>query len=242
MNIMNKYQKDLSNLNFVRVDGLIARIYNEDDFIFSIPKPSDYPGKDYIAGLDFIFVFESTSDQTWYKKIDLEEYGAYRSSLFYVGYELKADGDDLVKYGVNINNTAFSLPFKIDSELFRIRALKYDYETENVDIFNSCESAFIAISGDISKKVGEFSGYILSKDDTDLKPIDDNEPFLKLFSAGVNKQKPVFLVQLRYFYILIILLSQREGKFPYKLTFSQFTALVTVPKPPTRFRGIDTTA
>lgn len=236
---MNKHQKELYENGFVRVDSLVARIYDDDCFTFKIPKPSDYLGKDYISGVDFIFVFESESDQTWYKKIDLTQEGNFRSSLFYIGYELKLD-DDLDKYCVNIHNTAFSLPFVIDSELFRIRALRYDYEVEDVNTFHhSCESAFIAISGDISRKVEEFSKYIFSKDDTDLKPIDENTAFLKKFSAGLNKEKPVFITQIKHLYALVILLSYREGKFPYNLSYNEFYKLVTLPKPPMRFKKGD---
>lgn len=236
---MNQYQEELSLNNFIRVDGLIARIYNDDRYTFGIPKPSDYPGKDYIAGPDFIFVFESKSDQTWYKKIDLTQEGNFRSNLFYIGYELKLDDDNTDRYCVNIFNTAFSLSFVIDLESFRIRALRYDYETENVDIFHSCESVFMVISGDISKKVEEFSKFIFSKDDADLKPIYENTAFLKKFSAELNKEKPVFMTQFKHMYLLVILLSYREGKFPYNLTFSEFHRLVSLPKPPMRFKKAD---
>ncbi|MBC7982115.1 hypothetical protein H7X65_03500, partial [Candidatus Parcubacteria bacterium] len=107
---MNTYQKQLSENGFVRVDGILAHVYGKAEYSFLIPKPDDYPGKKYIAGSDFIFVFERLSNQTWFKKIDLTQ-GAYRQSLFHFGHDLTGDHDNETKHGVNVWKTAFSCWF-----------------------------------------------------------------------------------------------------------------------------------
>jgi len=226
MNI-NQYQKDLMMCDYVRVDGLIARVHEDEGLEFYIPYPSDYPGKDYIAGKDFIFVFESISNQTWYKKVDLTQ-GEYRSSLFYHGYKIRADGlCDPDKY-----NTAFSLSFTIDQESLETRKLHPGSEVEVSESMLSCELALVQFCGNISGKVDQFIKYLFSKDDTDLKPL-PNRDFSDAFGFGFDDKKPL-LFNHRHYYMYLVLRSWRENKFPYHLTFADFTYIILLPKPPMR--------
>lgn len=235
MNELNQYQKELEQADFVRVDGIIAYAYGDPELAFIIPKPSDYPEKKFIAGRDFIFVFEKDSDQTWYKSVDLTQEGTFRSNLFYIGYELTGE-DDNEKDGVNINQTSFSYFFTFDEEMFEARKLTINYCPEIVEFSHSCESILIQFSGDISRTVDQFIGLLHGFREDILKPL-PNPEFFKVFGIkGMNEDKPVLPGHIRHFYMLAVLLSWREGKFPYGLTYKRFHKLIVVPQPPYRCR------
>lgn len=232
---MNKYQTDLYKNGFVRVDGILALVYGKTEYSFTIPKPENYTGKKYIAGLDFIFVFEILSNQTWFKKIDLTN-GADRSSLFYCGYELTGEDDNEAKFGVNIWKTAFScwFSFTFDTEMFDARKLTYLFEPELVDeIYHSPESVLISLSGDRSSLMDQFLLYLIKSKDEDLVPF-PNKAFYYSFGFVLDVMKPVFLDGIRHMYMLIVLKSWREGKFPQNLTMPDFYEMVTLPKEPQR--------
>ncbi len=235
MKELNQYQKELEQAGFVRVDGLLAYAHSDRNLSFLIPKPSDYPEKKFIAGRDFIFVLEKDSDETWYKSINLSQDGVFRSSLFYIGYEVTVEGD-CDNDGVNIQQTAFSHHFIFDEEMFRARRLTKNYCPDITESLHSCESVLIQLSGDISRKVDQFIGSLQAWKEEILKPLPNTE-FFKVFGIkGMNVDKSVLPGHIRHFYMLVVLLSWREDKFPYSLTYNEFYDLVTAPQPPLRYK------
>lgn len=231
---MNTYQNDLQDAGFVRVDGIVAYLYGDSSLRFVIPKPSDYPGKIFIAGRDFIFVLEKESDQTWYKSVDLTKEGAFRSNLFYVGYYFDSQDHD-VSQEVNIQNTAFAYHFSFDPEMFEARSLAHSYDPEiDAETTHSCESIVIQCSGDISRIVDQYIGSLQAWKEEILRPLPNLE-FLKVFGImSMNEHKIVLPGHVRHFYMLVVLLSWREGKFPYGLTYGRFYELLVMPQPPFR--------
>lgn len=234
---MNKYQTELYKNGYVRVDGIIAFVYGKEEYSFLIPKPNDYPGKKYIAGNDFIFIFEALSNQTWFKKIDLTQ-GAYRSSLFYIGYELTGEDDNESKYGVNVWKTAFScwFNFTFDSEQFGARKFSYLYDPELAEeTYHSPESVLISLSGDRASLMDQFLLYLIKSDDGDLIPF-PNKDFHESFGFILDTKKPVLFDGTRHMYMLIVLKSWRDGKFPQNLTMADFFEMVTISQSPLRNR------
>ncbi|MBC7766715.1 hypothetical protein H7Y21_01850 [Arenimonas sp.] len=228
MKELNKYQKQLFDYGFLRVDGLIACAYGDSSLKFIIPRPSDYPEKKYIAGYDFVFIFEKLSDQTWYKTVNRDG-GELLTSIFYIGYELTGEDDDIDRDGVNIKKTAFSHYYTIDEEMLEARRLSINFYPEHSEDVHSCESVLAQFSGDISNKVDQYIGQLQAWREQILKPL-PNPEFLKVFGVqGVDENNPVLPGHIRHFYMLIILLSWRRGKFPYGLTHKRFYNLLVTP-------------
>ena len=204
---MNEYQEQLRRCGFVRVDGILAYAYGDADLAFVIPVPSDYPGKKFIAGPDFIFALEKESDQTWYKSVDLTQEGTFRSTLFNIGYELTGEDHDSNRDGVNIEKTAFSHYFTFDEEMLEARKLTRNYFPEIPESTHSCESVLIQFSGDISKKVDQFIGSLQAWREDILKPLPNLE-FLKVFGVtSMDEGNLVLPGHIRHFYMLVVLLS-----------------------------------
>lgn len=234
---MNEYQNNLWDAGFVRVDGIVAYAHGDLSLAFVIPKPSDYPGKIFILGDDFIFVLQKESDQTWYKSVDLSKNEGFRSNLFYVGYHFDGEDHDVRRDGVHIEKTAFAYHFVFDQEMFEARGLAHSYDPEiDIETIHSCESVVIQCSGDISKTVDQYIGSLQAWKEEVLKPLPNLE-FLKVFGIkSMNEYKVVLPGHLRHFYMLVVLLSWREGKFPYGLTYKRFHELLVTPQPPVRYK------
>lgn len=214
--------EEFIDCGYVNVTGILCKVF---DYNFVVPCPEDYPNKRFIAGKDFIFYFDRKTNKTWYKKVDLTD-GEYRSNLFCI--------DDLMvtllevdesECSVNINKTAFVYPFVLDEDEFEARQLSNDIEFDRVGDELSCEVAHMIISGNISSKVDDFIDFLRNIDDLSLKPLPDINITHK-FSAAFSDNNPVYFTNLRHSYMLMVLLSQRNFKFPYNMNLKQFKALV----------------
>ncbi len=229
--------QQLSLMGYTNVTGLACRSFGQEEMKFSVPTMYEYPSQPlyehrsehHISGKDFIFLLLANG-KTWYKKIDLTT--TSRASLYY------HDGPTVVsmnsKHPDNTRGTVLAYPFDFDDTELEKR--RFDPECvieKSTDVISSAE-IMLKISTVTIQNVNNFLKYLWKTESKHLLPF-PNDTYLKAFGSRITQDIPLSDDQIRNLYILVIIQAQREGCFPYNLTYAEFMALVvTEPQPPFR--------